>query len=706
MNQIQHKFDTFPKEIISRITLIGYGLEIDHDRMTNAISRYNQEAFKLLSHNGKTTASKVLKSYYACIKAKQLGIDIVYNQKLIWKSTNKEGMPKVLSKILKDFDSTNDNHSRWLLSLFSLYETWKVDKCVADLSTLTKVQECDWSLHRKKDFVKFCVSQRNSWKRKTPSMKEVKHFVSLKGGPNGQATVNSHHCAKKLLSDNRTLKLALNLLSSQHESPNKVQTVAHLKDVSGLSQRSVDSMLMYKTIGIPDKGPKVRTITMGNYYLQYILKPMHDCIMSTLKATPEDGTYRQDHAAQTVKSWTEQGKQPWCFDLSAATDRFPIKIQFLTLLSLNFKGSRQWYGLLNKVNSYAPQLDTNFKFSVGQPMGIYTSWPVFALTHHLLVRYAFNIAGTDFRYNYYIIGDDISILCPRAAVKYRELILALGISISQAKSITPSNMFVKDRCSAELAKRYFRNGKEISPVRPFEIDSLKGKGWPLILETIPNLIKRWGLKDINVLMSPSQYCANHSYLSMCDQTHRKKLALVSLCPFGGFPQLVTSPPDWWPSKSNHLLLRAVLSYGYDKLTDCTSRIFEIHKKLLDGHTIHKVTQTDSNISILQHPLVLSLKLLDADVQGLWRKLAVDNLVFDDIFSLNLNLELLESLVVNPKPLNDFKSFRLKRSTAQATAILDIWAVIINEFGYQPKDDNYLSPKSIGNVYLDDGHGYY
>jgi len=35
---------------------------------------------------------------------------------------------------------------------------------------------------------------------------------------------------------------------------------------------------------------------------------------------------------------------------------------------------------------YTPDKETVF-YRTGQPMGAYSSWAVFALTHHLLIRY-------------------------------------------------------------------------------------------------------------------------------------------------------------------------------------------------------------------------------------------------------------------------------------------------------------------------------
>jgi len=48
------------------------------------------------------------------------------------------------------------------------------------------------------------------------------------------------------------------------------------------------------------------------------------------------------------------------------------------------------------------------KYNAGQPMGAYSSWPVFALSHHLIVQIAGQRAGFPVPYsNYMLLGDDI-----------------------------------------------------------------------------------------------------------------------------------------------------------------------------------------------------------------------------------------------------------------------------------------------------------
>jgi len=51
----------------------------------------------------------------------------------------------------------------------------------------------------------------------------------------------------------------------------------------------------------------------------------------------------------------------------------------------------------------------DYRYSVGQPMGAYSSWAAFTLTHHLVVQFCSYKKGKFPFNNYIILGDDIVI---------------------------------------------------------------------------------------------------------------------------------------------------------------------------------------------------------------------------------------------------------------------------------------------------------
>lgn len=84
--------------------------------------------------------------------------------------------------------------------------------------------------------------------------------------------------------------------------------------------------------------------------------------------------------------------------------------------------------------------DTVIKYSVGQPMGAYSSWAMLALTHHMIVQSSSDQCIKE----YAVLGDDV--IVPEYATKYLSIMEGLGVRISLAKSIV-SNDFI------EFAKR-------------------------------------------------------------------------------------------------------------------------------------------------------------------------------------------------------------------------------------------------------------
>lgn len=675
---------------MSRIRSLGHSLSLDYALVLNSTERYCELAIKLKDNHGRSHASKLLKQYYNCIKMYALGCKIPNTD--VWSATTRCGLPKVIVRVIKPLQLSNDNHARWLLSLFSLYETWRVDACLADLETLTLPQTSRWNADVLREFspkLKLIVNQLKRNRMVKPfKCQEPLDYLSLKGGPIGQATLSAHHDAKALLEDPIMLKKVLNLqVSLTGDAASSAALQYELIQVGAMSTLTNKEMPLLKTLAIPDKGPKVRTITIGNYYLQRQLKVVHNHLMESLRRIPEDGTYSQDKAAQTVKEWTSQGLQPWCFDLTSATDRFPVQLQFIILKEVYPTIARSWYSIMRKARSWDKDRKQYFEFSVGQPMGLYSSWAAFALSHHIVIRFAFLLANESFKGKYYIIGDDVAILSSKAAAKYRELILSLGISISEAKSITPTLIKKSNRptFAAELAKRYFRNGVEISPVRPYELEALSGKGWPLILETIPNLVNRWGEEDTIRLVNFDPGNVTGHFLTWADKTHRKNLLLVSSYPRK--PLIKGLFPKWWPEDPNSLtLLTGWQTVESTNVATALNRVYlirEAEEKLL---RIASAELDSSNPKL--HPLHKCLTLLEKDLKPIYRLAATQELGLQDIYKIGVNLDLLEAMLKDGKTYNDYQSLRLKRTVARAQTILDIWSEMLFSFGYKPKDKGY------------------
>jgi hypothetical protein len=75
---------------------------------------------------------------------------------------------------------------------------------------------------------------------------------------------------------------------------------------------------------LSDKEGKTRTIGILDWWSQMALKPWHDDIISLLRRQPGDCTF---HDLDVVSYLSDADGSYYSFDLTAATDRFPFRLQ-------------------------------------------------------------------------------------------------------------------------------------------------------------------------------------------------------------------------------------------------------------------------------------------------------------------------------------------------------------------------------------------
>jgi hypothetical protein len=181
--------------------------------------------------------------------------------------------------------------------------------------------------------------------------------------------------------------------------------------------------------------------------------------MNILKSIPEDGTSSHNIAGTTLKAMTSV-EHMTCYDLTAATDRMPIDLQIKVFLPIfGEEITSLWKNLMT--NRDIGYRDKTIRYAVGQPMGILSSWAAMALTHHVIIQYSKIKAGLPAKY--LIIGDDMTISNTKVAKVYSDTLEKLGMEISLGKSLIPNTSKAK---VGEIAKRYFIEGQEISPIPP------------------------------------------------------------------------------------------------------------------------------------------------------------------------------------------------------------------------------------------------
>lgn len=137
---------------------------------------------------------------------------------------------------------------------------------------------------------------------------------------------------------------------------------------------------------------KARVIGISDYWSQVLLKPLHDELASRLSKIPEDGTFNQGGPLDLMKKGREdlvKLNNPnlihplYSLDLSAATDRLPVDLQADILSSLGIDG-KLWKDLVTRPywNSHTSE---EIKYSVGQAMGIYSSFTMLGLSNHVIM---------------------------------------------------------------------------------------------------------------------------------------------------------------------------------------------------------------------------------------------------------------------------------------------------------------------------------
>jgi len=179
--------------------------------------------------------------------------------------------------------------------------------------------------------------------------------------------------------------------------------------------------------------------------------------MKELRKLPMDGTWDQGMAADRVREATAMDEELYSFDLSAATDRFPVDFQTLVievLVGSDFAAA--WRKLLTDRDFWLK--GRKYRYAVGQPMGMLSSWAAFAVSHHVTVQIAARRAGfVGLFEGYSLLGDDIVIFDRVVANEYLILMSQLSVPVNMDKSVTGTGV-------AEFAKRHFYRGVEVTGV--------------------------------------------------------------------------------------------------------------------------------------------------------------------------------------------------------------------------------------------------
>lgn len=211
-------------------------------------------------------------------------------------------------------------------------------------------------------------------------------------------------------------------------------------------------------------GGKIRVFTIVDSVRQSCLRPIHEWASGLLRVIPQDGTYHQVAPLDRLMQKVNYSGPMYCYDLSAATDRFPARLQREVLTwAFGPEASESWLRVIRGRPFDVPwkrrKKDAVTAFRVGQPLGAYSSWPVFALTHHLIVQYCAGAPSSGKWFDRYcLLGDDIVIADKDVADRYLDVMARIGVKISLGKSL------VSLTGSVEFAKRFRVGRYDLSPI--------------------------------------------------------------------------------------------------------------------------------------------------------------------------------------------------------------------------------------------------
>ena len=193
---------------------------------------------------------------------------------------------------------------------------------------------------------------------------------------------------------------------------------------------------------IQENGAKCRVVAVPNAWIQLVYEPLHIYLDKLIQSLPGSAMHDQNQGAYYIRQSMEANKPLYCFDLSSATDRFPLDLQTSLLESLGFREHAE--GIRRLSDGWTVSVDGKkfpmWSYTVGQPMGLYGSFPLFHLTHLAVLDMLSIKVGSYTRDTrpFLVLGDDVLIRDSALADSYAKRMSDLGVEVSPTKSITSS----------------------------------------------------------------------------------------------------------------------------------------------------------------------------------------------------------------------------------------------------------------------------
>jgi hypothetical protein len=281
---------------------------------------------------------------------------------------------------------------------------------------------------------------------------------------------------------------------------------------------------------IQEPGLKARFIANPNRVVQHLLKPFGDHLFKVLRELPWDCTFDQSKPLDVIQQHVKNGQVAYCYDLSNATDYFPLEIQ-MSYCDILFSNDPRWHEICVFLRLFGRVArsqwffgDKTIQWTRGQPLGLYPSFALFAISHGMiLLECLYNArrkywvqmmesvwnkrnfkkfpheltAGPDlsdenfdnwlltnglYHGEFYVLGDDVIILNDNLAVEYLTCCQELGVPVNKSKSQVSEKL-------AEFAGHVILENHIYMPFK-----------WRLVnWDSVVPFLKHWGVEGINLL---------------------------------------------------------------------------------------------------------------------------------------------------------------------------------------------------------------
>jgi len=476
---------------------------------------YAYRLLRMVDCNGAKVAIDAFKYLKRYLTVKSLGATDALPVPVL-KIRLKNGVPGIVSYMTNHLIS--DNHIRIILTTCNLVSLIKLPpdpshKAITD-GPLTEYQED--LITSFKEFVLKAGPLLNPKGCEEDDMvsnpRSYLGYTSYKSGCNGPSMLRCTDDFLILKSRFPSVLADVKTIMQLDKNP-MLSTLESLEQVyeESCKPRSPEKLKVGKITQISEGGGKTRNIALVDFWSQNALFPFHRRLFRILKQIPQDGTFDQDASFRRFMNLANRKGVAGCFDLSSATERFPLILQSIVVSALMGDIWKDAWERCVIKRDYVFR-NKRITWKVGQPLGLYGSWALFTLTHHLFVRWCAN----DHKFaSYCILGDDIGIFSKSTMLKYSTMMEAFGVEINKSKSFVSTSVPVY----GEYCKRIFRGRSELSGLSMKLIVGSKREP-EMYVNILNKIVARW-----NLPLSKSVITKYFKELPDCRGTRRVALLL-------------------------------------------------------------------------------------------------------------------------------------------------------------------------------------